>query len=129
VSAGKKRLASELSSLSDAERPLEKARRRADLSGKDPSEDEQKGENDIQKKDIEWLRAQASACPGYEEFCANRGRKLTNRERVKFWAFAAMFSDEYSREFSGAQVRTHSHHMRLIFIEFPSSGTDRQTGE
>ena len=108
MSAGKRhRDTSEMpSSLSDSEHPLEKARRRAGKHHKGRSKGEQGAEKDAEKKDIEWLRGQASAHPGYDEFYANRNRKLTNLERVKFWAFAASFSAKHYGNFSGAQVRS-----------------------
>jgi hypothetical protein len=104
ASARNERQASESSSTSDSGCPLKKARRRADLVGKHRSKDEWQGKREAEKKDIEWLQEQASSLPGYADFCANRGRKLTNAERVKFWAFAATFANDHHRQFSGAQV-------------------------
>jgi hypothetical protein len=45
----------ELSSPSDSEPPLEKARGRADVTGKNRSKKERQAEEDAEKKDIKWL--------------------------------------------------------------------------
>jgi hypothetical protein len=37
-----------------------------------------KDEIDIEEQEVQWLRENAAMCSGYDEFCANRHRKLKN---------------------------------------------------
>ena len=64
-------------------------------------------------------------CPGYNEFCANCGQKLTNQEHAKFWAFAASFANEYYRKFLGAQTCICSYCVWLYLMCFLESETDK----
>ncbi|KAK7048473.1 hypothetical protein R3P38DRAFT_3618878 [Favolaschia claudopus] len=42
-----------------------------------------------------WLTARAQEMEGYTIFLQNRNRRLDNLERVKYWNFAARFSEKY----------------------------------
>jgi hypothetical protein len=81
--------------------PLVLASERAQGSG---AARDHKDEIDSEDGDIKWLRSKAAMRSGYDQFCANRHRKLKNPERVRFWAFAAGFSKDYYGFSSGAPV-------------------------
>ena len=129
MSAGKQHCdtSEELSSLSDGECPLEKARRRGDKHHKGRSKGEQQAKEDAMKKDIKWLCGQALAHPRYNEFCANCNRKLTNLEHVKLWAFTASFSAEHYGNFLEAQVHSFTSSSALSCVNKSLSTRDRQT--
>jgi hypothetical protein len=54
--------------------------------------------------EVNWLKSQLAGRPGYKEFQRSQGRKLTNKDRVAFWKFAADFSSEFYNKTSGAMV-------------------------
>jgi uncharacterized protein YneR len=54
-----------------------------------------KDEIDVEEQEVRWLREKAAMRSGYDEFCASRHRKLKNQDRVRFWAFAAGFSQAH----------------------------------
>ncbi|KAJ7888245.1 hypothetical protein B0H13DRAFT_1888495 [Mycena leptocephala] len=53
------------------------------------------------QEDVTWLKTQLSKRPGYNEFQKNQGKKLTNKERVSFWRFAAAFAAMHFNKTSG----------------------------
>ncbi|KAJ7844274.1 hypothetical protein B0H13DRAFT_1909003 [Mycena leptocephala] len=57
------------------------------------------------QEDVTWLKTQLSKRPGYNEFQKNQGKKLTNKERVSFWRFAAAFTAMHFNKTSGAEGR------------------------
>lgn len=63
------------------------------------------GEAESEQREVQWLKEKAAARPGYTDFCASQRRKLQNPNRVKFWLFAASFSEDYFKAVFPTSVR------------------------
>ncbi|KAJ7664647.1 hypothetical protein DFH06DRAFT_1324187 [Mycena polygramma] len=55
--------------------------------------------------DVDWLKTLLPLRPGYTEFQENQRKKLTNKDRVDFWRFAAQFASQYFNKPSGSAER------------------------
>ncbi|KAJ7229901.1 hypothetical protein GGX14DRAFT_409593 [Mycena pura] len=75
-------------SCSDPEGPVSELWQSGPSSGRSPT----KRSSHADLGEVNWLKSQLAGRPGYKESQRSQGRKLTNKDRVAFWEFAADFS-------------------------------------